>query len=359
VLGAQRGINRSVDAGERTFCGNQSMATPEDPAPSQGPAFAVLRAFEAVGRLGGIRRAALALDLDHAVVSRHLRALEKWAGVPLINRQRDAQILTETGARYHQRITRALEEIAQASAELISIRNQGVLRIWCMPGLALGWLTARLPRFQALVPQVELVLRPHDTSPDFARYEADVDLHYFTGLDSVQLPARCEARRLEIARPEVFPVASPLLARALRPIAGIEDLLHAPLLHEESAAQWRAWFSACGVACPENLAGPRLSQAHLAVEAARHGQGVALANPFLIGDDLSSGRLVPVLDKHLGGRIPLGVYAFSARADRWQSRSVAELRRWLLVEIAKTLEQPPTAGTGSVLRFRPRGTPER
>jgi LysR family transcriptional regulator, glycine cleavage system transcriptional activator len=330
------------------------MTTYQDPAPPQGPAYAVLRAFAAVGRLGGIRRAALALDLDHAVVSRHLRALEKWAGVPLINRQRDAQILTETGARYHQRITRALEEIAQASAELISIRNHRVLRIWCMPGLALGWLTARLPRFQALVPQVELVLRPHDVSPDFARYEADVDLHYFSGLEPLQLPAHCDARRIEIARPEVFPVASPLLARSLRPIARIEDLLRAPLLHEESAAQWRAWFAACGIACPETLPGPRLCQAHLAIEAARHGQGVALANPFLVGDDLSTGRLVPVLDKHLGGRVPLGTYAFTARADRWQSPGVAELRRWLLVEIAKSLDQSLPSVGGSVVPFRPR-----
>lgn len=92
-------------------------------ARSPAPPYATLRAFEAVGRLGGIRRAALALGLDHAVVSRHLRALEEWAGVPLINRQRQPRILTEAGARYHERITRALEEIAQASAELISVRN--------------------------------------------------------------------------------------------------------------------------------------------------------------------------------------------------------------------------------------------
>jgi len=329
------------------------MTRQQDPARSPGPPYATLRAFEAVGRLGGIRRAALALDLDHAVVSRHLRALEEWAGVPLINRQREARILTETGARYHQRITRALEEIAQASAELTSIRNHRVLRIWCMSGFALGWLTARLPRFQALVPQIELVLRPHDTSPDFVRYEADVDIHYFAGLEPLQLPGNGAARRIEIARPDVFPVASPAMLRSLRPIGRLEDLLQAPLLHEESDAHWRSWFSGCGIACPESLAGPRLWQAHLAIEAARHDQGVALANPFLLGDDLSTGRLVPVLEKHLGGRIPLGAYAFTARADRWQSPAVAELRRWLLVEIARTLELPP-AKTGAVVRFRPR-----
>src|ERR1051326_5324356 len=133
------------------------MTSHRDSARSPAPPYATLRAFEAAGRLGGIRRAALALGLDHAVVSRHLRALEEWAGVPLINRQRDAGILTETGARYHRRISRALEEIAQASAELTSISNDRVLRIWCMPGFALRFLTARLPAFQALVPRVEIV----------------------------------------------------------------------------------------------------------------------------------------------------------------------------------------------------------
>ena len=331
------------------------MTRQQKPARTACPPFATLRAFEAVGRLGGIRRAALALNLDHAVVSRHLRALEEWAGVPLINRQREARILTQTGARYHQRITRALEEIAQASAELISIRNDRVLRIWCMPGLALSWLTARLPGFQALVPEVELALRPYDTSPDFTLCEADVDIHYFTGLEPLQLAVNSGARRIEIARPDVFPVASPKWVRAARPIGRIEDLLQAPLLHEESDAHWRSWFSACGVGCPDSLPGPRLWQAHLAIEAARHGQGVALANPFLLGDDLSTGRLVPVLDKHLGGRVQLGAYAFTARADRWQYPAVAELRRWLLVEIARTLGQPlPSVTGGTVVKFRPR-----
>lgn len=48
------------------------------------PPFAALRAFEMVGRVGGIRRAASLLAIDHTVVSRHVRALEEWVGVPLV-----------------------------------------------------------------------------------------------------------------------------------------------------------------------------------------------------------------------------------------------------------------------------------
>src|SRR6185369_1644971 len=43
------------------------------------PPLARLRAFEAVGRLSGIRKAAQELCVDHAVICRHLRSLEEWA----------------------------------------------------------------------------------------------------------------------------------------------------------------------------------------------------------------------------------------------------------------------------------------
>ena len=40
------------------------------------------------------------------------------------------------------------------------------------------------------------------------------------------------------------------------------------------------------------LRGPRLWHAHLAIEAARLGQGIALANRFLVEEDLTADRLV-------------------------------------------------------------------
>ena len=72
--------------------------TPAMPRPLVPP-FAALRAFEAVGRLGGIRRAAEDLGTSHSIVSRHLQALEALTGAPLVDRK--AGRLTEAGARYH------------------------------------------------------------------------------------------------------------------------------------------------------------------------------------------------------------------------------------------------------------------
>jgi hypothetical protein len=116
----------------------------------------------------------------------------------------------------------------------------------------------------------------------------------------------------------------------MRPILKPADLLAAPLLHEESCAQWRAWLSAHGVPVETELPGPRLWHAHLTLDATRRGRGVALANRFLLGDDLVLGRLVSVLGAEYEQRgITLGAYAFAARADRWHATAVSAFRRWL------------------------------
>jgi len=300
------------------------------------PAFSTLRAFEAVGRLSGIRRAAQALNLDHAVVSRHLRALEEWAGVQLVTKVNGRTVLTDEGLRYHARITAALGEIFDASAELLRRNSSRRLSIWCIPGFASQWLACRLGDFQAKHPDLQLELRPTDSSPDFTRYEADIDIRYIPGDEPISaVNISGGVRRFEIARPPVIPVASPGCAALLPPLHTPADLLRAPLLHEESSQQWRNWFNACGVPVTGSLPGPRLWHAHVTVEAARRGQGVALANPFLVGDDFATGRLVPLLrDCPASRNVALGAYVFAARADRWQSPAVASFRRWLKSQTA-------------------------
>lgn len=295
------------------------------------PPFATLRAFEAVGRYAGIRKAAQALMLDHAVVSRHLRTLEEWAGVRLVNRAHGYASLTEEGLRYHASISAALGEIRDATVHLMSRNDASRLSIWCVPGFASEYLAARLSTFQALHPGLELELHPTDRSPDFSRHEADVDIRYIHGDESSCAPGvTAGIRRVQLARPPVMAVASPGCATLLGKLQAPLDLLNAPLLHEDSPQQWHAWFTAHDVAVPQNLPGPRLWHAHLTIEAARRGQGVALANPFLLGDDFATGRLVPLLGEAVVERpVALGAYAFLARADRWQSSKLVSFRRWL------------------------------
>lgn len=297
------------------------------------PPLPTLRAFEAVGRLGGIRRAAQALELDHTVVSRHIRSLEEWAGVRLIARQGVAIALTEEGVRYHARISTALADLAVASSELRKRGDRSRLVIWCVPGLASQWLTPRLQTFEARHPDIELELHPTDHTPDFARFEADIDIRYVPA--SARSPAtRQGVRHIEIARPEVLAVASPACAQKLQSAGNLESWRNAPLLHEDTDEQWRAWLAAHDIVLSGQIPGPRLWHAHLTLEAARSGQGIALVNPFLVRGDLISGRLVEVGPPRRPGGPVLGAYVFAARADRWQSGPIVRFRQWLKTAVA-------------------------
>jgi LysR family transcriptional regulator, glycine cleavage system transcriptional activator len=314
------------------------------------PAFATLRAFEAVGTLRGIRRAALALHLDHAVVSRHVRSLEEWAGVRLVERVRGNVSLTEHGMRFHGKIAAALLAISDATAELISRAHEQRLQISCVPGFASQWLAGRLATFQAANPGVEIELHPTDHGPDFTRYEADIDIRYIPGTELVSAAfVRGGIRKFELARPPVYAVTSPKYAAVLGPINGAGDLVGASLLHEENDSQFRAWFSAQGVQVAGTIRGPRMWHADVAIEAARRGQGIALANPFLLGDDFETGRLVNLLPS--AASVTLGAYVLSARADSWHAPCVAQFRRWIKNVISGKSGSGRVAGPSSPTIF--------
>lgn len=315
------------------------------------PAFATLRAFEAVGTLKGIRRAAQSLGLDHAVISRHIRSLEEWAGVRLVERVRGSLSLTEHGARFHSRISAALQEISQAATELASRAAEQRLQIWCVPGFASQWLARHLTSFQAAHPSIEIELHPTDRSPDFTRYEADIDIRYIAGSKSFSAAiVRGGVRRFELARPDVYAVASPDCAARLGPAVSATSLVEAPLLHEESDDQWREWFAAHGVQIAGTIKGPRVWHADVAIEAARRGQGVALANPFLLGDDLATGRLVNLLTPpSQESTVTLGAYVFATRADSWHTPGVAAFRRWIRLVISGRDATSPVASAPDLI----------
>jgi Tol biopolymer transport system component len=83
------------------------------------PPFEALRAFDAIARLGGVRRAAQHLCRDHGVVSRHLRAVEDWTGTRLIERTPAGAMLTTDGVRYHKIVAAAMDSIADATVALM------------------------------------------------------------------------------------------------------------------------------------------------------------------------------------------------------------------------------------------------
>ncbi|ACI52088.1 transcriptional regulator, LysR family [Gluconacetobacter diazotrophicus PA1 5] len=299
------------------------------------PPFAPLRAFDAFGRTGGIRRAATWLGVDHAVVSRQVRALEQWIGVPLLDRSpgQGQGTLNAAGRAYHARIAAALDEIASAT-EALRLGDASHLSVWCVPGFAFHWLVRRLGAFRAEHPEIDLVLRPTDARASFWSDGVDADIRY--RLDGAPGGAPDGAydtpgiRRVDLARPVVFPVASPDFIRRAGTIRTIGDLPALPLLAEEDSHEWLAWFARQGVAVPRITPAARLWHAHVVLAAAREGQGVALANPFLVADDLERGTLVRLGPP--GAPFPgveIGAYTLFVPETRRDRPALVRFSTWL------------------------------
>lgn len=289
------------------------------------PPLGMSRAFEAVGRLGSMRRAAEELNLSHTVVSRHVKNLEGWLGARLVIAGPRGVRLTAEGERYCAAIGKALDLIADATVELRPAADRSLLKLWCAPGLAARWLAPRLARLQQDIPRIDLVLHATEAVPDFRRHEADVAIRY--GAEP-----RGDMRWLLLAQPRMLPVASPAWLAKAGPVETLADLARQPLIHEGSHDQWHRWFIEAGANPPASLNGPRLGSASLAVDAAVMGQGVALATALFAADDLLSGRLVELL----GTRIFLDGYYMIAPRERWNSQAVSLFRTWVLQAVAET-----------------------
>ena len=272
-----------------------------------------------VGRHLNIRRAAEELGLDHSVVSRHLRALQDELGLRLVETSRAGVTLTPAGRDYHAAVAAAFADMSAATTKLLRAHETQRLIVWSIPGFALRWLTPRLDDFR----RIDLVLRATDVHADLAAFEADVEIVYGE-------PNARGIRCAELARPRVFPVASPAWVATHKHVRAPSDLVALPLIHEESTDQWRAWLIAAGVDPPERLTGPRLWHAPLAIEAAARGQGIAIANELIVREELAAGALVEVMRTS----VRLEPYVFATRTDRWTQPPIARLRSWLMRNLA-------------------------
>lgn len=324
-------------------CGRLSVSDSLRPPERKSlPPFEALRAFDAVARLGGIRKAAAWLSRDHAVVSRHLRSIESWLGVQLIARTPGGIVLTEQGRVYHESISKALEYIAHATLDVLNSGQHNSLSIWCTPGFALYWLSQHFAAFEARNAGIDFELRPTDASPDFAAHEADLDIRFHATYEDEAKPSAGQ-RHGTIAHVPIIAVASTRYLESRDAITEPADLLAHELLHESGTNNWVQWLRSYGVACEGRIGGPRLWQGHLTVDAARHGRGIALANSLMIRDDLRSGALIDIGAGKDGFPVRIGHYVLIARRDRWDDRPVRAFRRWLRETIAKELPEfaPP------------------
>jgi len=295
-----------------------NLFNPDRPLAGRLPPLIMLRAFEATGRTGSMRKAASDIGISHTVVSRHIQNLEEWMGWKLLTATPRGITLTPEGETLFAATASAFQSIAGVAAQLRSKAGTDELHIWCTPGFATRWLTPRIAEIRENIASGEVLLRAADRAPDFSRGEADVMIGFG---DYDQLPDQA----MPLLQPRMFPVASPAWLDKHGVPGAIAELTRLPLIHEESYSQWTNWFQKAGVLLNSSLAGPRLWDANLGFDAALAGQGIALTSNFLVAREILEGRLVELFETD----IRVGGYYLLTSARNRQDTRVVRFREWL------------------------------
>jgi LysR family transcriptional regulator, glycine cleavage system transcriptional activator len=262
-----------------------------------------LRAFALAAEKGGVRSAARELAVSHSAVSRHLRALERWLGVGLLERDGGAHgfRLTSQGQRLAGALQGALKDIRTAVDAVREQRSRHAVTLSVTPSFATRWLLPRLPAFERGNPRVEVSILVDQKVEDLRVSGADLAIRMGRGpwVDADAQPLMEDA---------LYPVMSPDAWKKAGEPRALADLRHLRLLHDrDPQAAWVLWREAHG---PENLdvrKGPRFSSSDLVLRAAAQGLGVALARHRLVADDIHTGVLVR----------PFGAYAVSLDNAYW------------------------------------------
>lgn len=297
------------------------------------PPFSSLRAFDAVARTGSIRKAGRAITRDHAVVSRHVRALELWLGTALVIRTPSGIELTPAGATYHQTIAQAIDLIANATRSLTAPVTAYRLQIHCMPALALHWLGPRVVDFEALYPGALLALRPTDQPTDLGSGEGDIDIRLETNFTAP--PTRATGlKRLRLITLPIIAAASPSYLSTHPELKALQDLPKVVLLHEDDTHVWSAWLQANGIDAQSSLPGPVLWQGHLTLDAAKHGRGIALTNTLVAAKELKRGELIDLNAEFASPSLAVASYVMTTRESEWHTGTIGSFRDWLVSEFA-------------------------
>ncbi|HSI59572.1 MAG TPA: LysR family transcriptional regulator [Ideonella sp.] len=249
-----------------------------------------LAIFKAVAEHGSFARAATALDLSPAAVTRTLQELESLLAVRLLQRTTRRVALTPVGedvlARA-QSLLASYDELSSMSS-LCGAEPAGKVRLSAPAWLARHFLGGALAAYLASCPKVSLELKLRAGEAELLEEDADLSLCL-----AADLKPSLIARKLGQANVGLY--ASPAyLARKGEPSHPGQLPAHDGLTGGTARADpvWR--FSAASGRAREQVAVKAVlnaNQPEALLAAAVHGAGLALLPDFLAEEALASGQL--------------------------------------------------------------------
>lgn len=297
------------------------------------PPLNALRAFDAAARHLSFTKAVEELFVTQAAVSHQIKSLEDFLGLKLFRRRNRSLLLTEEGQSYYLDIKEIFTSINEATRKLQARSAKGALTVSLPPSFAIQWLVPRLSGFNAAYPGIDVRIQAVDREEDKLADDVDVAIFYGRGNWSGLRTERLYAEFL-------LPVCAPSLLTGENGLKVPSDLANHTLLHDTSRRDWLAYTRQLGVPQINVQQGPIFSHSAMVVQAAVHGQGIALVNNVMAQSEIEAGRLVCPFNDVLVSKNAFYLVCHDSQAELGK---IAAFRQWILARAASEQEK---------LRFR-------
>ena len=305
------------------------------------PPLDLIEGFEAAARNLSFTRAGAELHLTQSAVSRQIKALEEWLGVPLFERRTRSLVLTSHGESLYEAVPGVLRTIESVTRDIRQEQMARTLTVTTTPAFASLWLIPRLASYTREHPQVDVRISTSSTFVDLDRSNVELAIR-FTGVAPTENAAK-------LFEEEIFPVCAPeLLKNRKKPLSTPADLRDQVLLHYDDPdnrvawLDWPTWLEAMGLTDFKAAGAVRFSQYDQVVVAAASGQGIALGRTPLLKRMLREGKLVaPFSSRSVG---PRAYYVITSTRSA-HNPDVSEFVEWLFNEARRDAESSAPVAT--------------
>ncbi len=266
--------------------------------------FLEMHAFNAVVDAGSFVKAADALGMSKAAISRYVVDMETRLGVRLLHRTTRRLSLTDEGQVFYARSKELLAELDEAEAEVTSRSEAatGLLRVNAPFTFGILQLAPLWGQFKALNPKVALDITLADRLVDLVEEGYDVAIRIATLASSTLVSKRLATTRMVLC-------ASPdYLRQHGTPMHPSELTGHAVISYIYWATRDEWHFD--GPEGPVSIKTQPIMSTNsgdTCRAAALAHQGVILQPSFLVGPDLAAGTLVELMPQYRS--MELGIYA--------------------------------------------------
>lgn len=302
------------------------------------PSLRAVRSFVAAAKYQSFTRAAQALCVTQAAISRQIKELEAHLGTELFIRSGRTVTLSPEGSVFYDAAQLSFINISQA-AERIRVKNpiRQLLTICCSPAFASLWMQHRLPAFLQDNPDIELTLI---ATQDFLAMESGVlpDL-FITKMNKV----REGYTSTRMFHDVIYPVCTKRFLSQCASLKVPEDLREAMLLDLSPYGRsqlaehvdWKVWLALhdVDISSRSRLVHQPFSSNdyNTVIQLAIADQGIALGWDHLVGHLVANGTLVRPIPNKIVHKDRC--HYLSVREDRAESEACQRFRDWILDQL--------------------------